>query len=54
MASKVSTLLHLNHLYIAVLTPGMMSHMLSDWVWHLIDYAIVHLSVYCPTTPPRA
>ena len=29
MASKVSTLVHLNRLYIAVLTPGVMSHMRS-------------------------
>ena len=31
---KVSTVVHLNCLYIAVLTPGAMSHMLSDWNGH--------------------
>ena len=37
MASKVSTLVHLNHLYIDVLTPGTMSHMRSYWAWRLLD-----------------
>ena len=36
MASKVSTLVQLNRFYIAVLTPGAMSHTRSDWAWRLI------------------
>ena len=31
MASKVSTSVQLNRLYIAVLTPGVMSQTRSDW-----------------------
>ena len=41
MASTVSTLVHLNRLYIAVLTHGAMSHTRSDWAWRLIDWAII-------------
>ena len=40
MASKVSTLVHL---YIAVLTPGAMSHTRSNWAWRFIDLAIIAL-----------
>ena len=39
MVSKVSTLVHLNRIYIAVFTPGVMSHVVAVyiyWVWHLI------------------
>ena len=33
---KVSTSVHLNRLYIAVLTPGAMVHTHSNWAWRLI------------------